>query len=185
MTLTLAEVPPRMGGAAGGALQTGQRIGASIGAAVLVTVYQLAGDDSAGAGLRAALLTGAALVSLALVMAIAAALSGSRALRPTTALAAGSRMRRSEPACSRALATSDLPRDLVGELPEHLGVVAAGVHLVQDRPVVRGREHVGAPAARGASVAGLLRVGELVEPGAGDAHRRPRRRTGSGRSGRR
>ena len=32
-----------MGGAAGGALQTGQRIGASIGAAVLVTVYQLAG----------------------------------------------------------------------------------------------------------------------------------------------
>ncbi|HYF73426.1 MAG TPA: MFS transporter, partial [Nocardioides sp.] len=31
ITLTLAEVPPRMGGAAGGALQTGQRIGASIG----------------------------------------------------------------------------------------------------------------------------------------------------------
>jgi EmrB/QacA subfamily drug resistance transporter len=70
MTLTLAEVPPRMGGAAGGALQTGQRIGASIGAAVLVTVYQLAGDGSAGTGLRAALLTGAALVSLALLMAI-------------------------------------------------------------------------------------------------------------------
>src|SRR5690606_19571922 len=31
-TLTLAEVPPRMGGAAGGALQTGQRVGAAIGA---------------------------------------------------------------------------------------------------------------------------------------------------------
>ena len=71
MTLTLSEVPPRMGGAAGGALQTGQRIGASIGAAVLVTVYQVAvGACSAGAGLRAALLTGAALVSLALAMAI-------------------------------------------------------------------------------------------------------------------
>ena len=73
MTLTLAEVPPRMGGAAGGAVQTGQRIGASIGAAVLVTVYQMvlgrAGDDDA---LRAALLTGAALVGLALVMAVRA-----------------------------------------------------------------------------------------------------------------
>ena len=78
MTLTLAEVPPRMGGAAGGALQTGQRIGASIGAAVLVTVYQLAGDASADTGLRAALLTGAALVSLALAMAV-------RSLRQQTA----------------------------------------------------------------------------------------------------
>ena len=63
-------MPVRIAGSAGGALQTGQRIGASIGAAVLVTVYQLAADDSAGAGLRAALLTGAALVSLALLMAI-------------------------------------------------------------------------------------------------------------------
>jgi EmrB/QacA subfamily drug resistance transporter len=73
MTLTLAEVPPRMGGAAGGALQTGQRIGASIGAAVLVTVYQVVVEDvSPGAGLRAALLTGAALVSLALLMAVRA-----------------------------------------------------------------------------------------------------------------
>jgi EmrB/QacA subfamily drug resistance transporter len=71
MTLTLSQVPPRMGGAAGGALQTGQRIGASIGAAVLVTVYQVVVEDfSAGAGLRAALLTGAALVSLALAMAV-------------------------------------------------------------------------------------------------------------------
>ena len=40
-TLSLAEVPPYMGGAAGGALQTGQRIGASIGAALLMTVYQV------------------------------------------------------------------------------------------------------------------------------------------------
>ena len=39
-TLSLAEVPPSMGGAAGGALQTGQRIGSAIGAALLMTVYQ-------------------------------------------------------------------------------------------------------------------------------------------------
>jgi len=78
ITLTLAEVPPRMGGAAGGALQTGQRIGASIGAALLVTVYQLAAGSSAEAGFRAALLTGAVFILAALVMAV-------RALRQSTA----------------------------------------------------------------------------------------------------
>lgn len=73
MTLTLAQVPPAMGGAAGGALQTGQRIGAAIGTAVLVTVYQAAvSAGSPDAGLRAALLTGAGLVGLALVMAVRA-----------------------------------------------------------------------------------------------------------------
>lgn len=72
ITLTLAEVPPAMGGAAGGALQTGQRIGASIGAALLVTVYQLAADSSPEAGFRAALLTGAVFLVAALVMAIRA-----------------------------------------------------------------------------------------------------------------
>ena len=65
MTLTLNEVPPRMGGAAGGALQTGQRIGASIGAAVLMTAYQLT-------SLGPALLTGLALLGLALAMAVKA-----------------------------------------------------------------------------------------------------------------
>jgi EmrB/QacA subfamily drug resistance transporter len=73
MTLTLAEVPPRMGGAAGGALQTGQRIGASIGAALLVTAYSL--GSSPDAGLRLALGTGLLLLALALGMAI-------RSLRP-------------------------------------------------------------------------------------------------------
>jgi EmrB/QacA subfamily drug resistance transporter len=73
ITLTLAEVPPRMGGAAGGALQTGQRIGASIGAAVLVTVFQLTmGSTSADTALRAALLTGAGIAVLALLMAVRA-----------------------------------------------------------------------------------------------------------------
>ena len=70
ITLTLSEVPPRMGGAAGGALQTGQRIGASIGAALLVTAYGLgASPDN---GLRLALGTGLMLLALALGMAIRA-----------------------------------------------------------------------------------------------------------------
>jgi EmrB/QacA subfamily drug resistance transporter len=38
-TLTLESVPPGTSGAAGGALQTGQRIGAAIGTALLATVY--------------------------------------------------------------------------------------------------------------------------------------------------
>jgi len=72
ITLTLAEVPPRMGGAAGGALQTGQRIGASIGAAVLMTVYQVAAPSGTDTALRLALATGVVLLSLALVMAVRA-----------------------------------------------------------------------------------------------------------------
>jgi EmrB/QacA subfamily drug resistance transporter len=72
-TLSLAEVPPHMGGAAGGALQTGQRIGSSIGAALLMTTYQLAaGTDSAGRGLQAALLAALVVLALALVMAVRA-----------------------------------------------------------------------------------------------------------------
>ncbi len=39
VTLTLEAVPPRMGGAAAGALQTGQRIGAAIGTAALGAVF--------------------------------------------------------------------------------------------------------------------------------------------------
>lgn len=70
-TLTLAEVPTRMGGAAGGALQTGQRIGSSLGAALLMTVYQgtlaLAAADTA---IRAALGTALVVLSLALVAAL-------------------------------------------------------------------------------------------------------------------
>lgn len=77
ITLTLADVPPRMGGAAGAALQTGQRIGASIGAAVLVTVYQLSADTSPDAGFRAAVLTGALFLLAALVVA-ARSLRGSQ-----------------------------------------------------------------------------------------------------------
>ncbi|MGG5259404.1 MFS transporter [Phycicoccus avicenniae] len=71
ITLSLADVPPSMGGAAGGALQTGQRIGAAIGAAVLMTTYQVAVSrtDDPGTSLRWAL--GASLVLLAAAWAAA------------------------------------------------------------------------------------------------------------------
>jgi EmrB/QacA subfamily drug resistance transporter len=64
-TLALADVQTRMGGAAGAALQTGQRLGASIGAAVLITVYQVALTGAGpGRAVQAALLV--ALVVLGL-----------------------------------------------------------------------------------------------------------------------
>ena len=57
ITMTLSAVPPRMGGAAGAALQTGQRIGSAIGAAVLTAAFRLSLSSGAGArhrGLRRA-----------------------------------------------------------------------------------------------------------------------------------
>jgi EmrB/QacA subfamily drug resistance transporter len=78
LTLSLDEVPPRMGGAAGAALQTGQRIGSAIGAAVLMTVYQhgVSFTDSPGRALQVALATALLLLSLALVMAVRSLRSG-------------------------------------------------------------------------------------------------------------
>ncbi|MDO9457244.1 MFS transporter [Nocardioides sp.] len=78
LTLTLADVPPRMGGAAGGAVQTGQRLGSALGAAMLVTVFQLA-------GLRASLLTAIAVLSLALVAALVTRATAAAAPAATTA----------------------------------------------------------------------------------------------------
>ena len=76
-TLTLAEVPPRMGGAAGGALQTGQRIGSALGAALLMTVYQsVAAVASAPVAARAALLAALAVLSVALAAAVRSWRSG-------------------------------------------------------------------------------------------------------------
>ncbi len=73
ITLTLNDVPPRMGGAAGGALQTGQRIGSAIGAALLMTVYQVVTADHGGdAGFRTALGTALAVLALALAAAVVA-----------------------------------------------------------------------------------------------------------------
>ncbi len=71
-TLTLQDVPPRMGGAAGGALQTGQRIGSALGAALLMSVYRvgLGRGWPAQQALRVTLVTAAALVLAALVLAV-------------------------------------------------------------------------------------------------------------------
>ncbi|WP_406004986.1 MFS transporter [Streptomyces sp. NBC_00637] len=52
ITMTLRDVPVRMAGAAGGALQTGQRLGAAVGTAALPGLYYLTlgeGDDYRGA----------------------------------------------------------------------------------------------------------------------------------------
>ena len=74
ITLTLQHVPVSMAGAAGGALQTAQRIGAAIGTAVLATVFYhvlaSTGHDYPAA-VSDALLCATALMALALLMAIA------------------------------------------------------------------------------------------------------------------
>lgn len=72
-TLTLQDVPPSVGGAAGGALQTGQRIGSALGTAALMTVYGLTASATDGdAALRVALLTSVAVLSLALAVVVRA-----------------------------------------------------------------------------------------------------------------
>jgi len=72
ISITLADVPPRMGGAAGGALQTGQRIGSAIGAAVLMTVYGTTQQTGAGTALRITLSTALVVLAVALLMAVRA-----------------------------------------------------------------------------------------------------------------
>lgn len=71
-TITLSDVPPAMGGAAGAALQTGQRIGAAVGSALLMGVYGAAlqaGADT-GQALRASLLTALAVLLVAWLVTI-------------------------------------------------------------------------------------------------------------------
>jgi hypothetical protein len=46
----LATVPPEDAGAAGGVLQTMQQVGATLGLAILVTVFGTASHNAAGAG---------------------------------------------------------------------------------------------------------------------------------------
>jgi EmrB/QacA subfamily drug resistance transporter len=73
-TLTLESVPPQMAGAAGGALQTAQRIGSAIGTALLATVYYHALTGSSGnfpTAVSDALLCAAGLMLVALVIAVA------------------------------------------------------------------------------------------------------------------
>ncbi len=73
ITLTLDEVPPRMGGAAGGALQTGQRIGSAMGTALGITAYTVGSAAyDASTGLRAALLVAALMIAASLAVAVTA-----------------------------------------------------------------------------------------------------------------
>jgi uncharacterized membrane protein (UPF0136 family) len=66
-----------MGGAAGGALQTGQRIGSALGSALGITAYTLVSSTyDAAAGLRAALVVSALLLATSLVIAVRAARRG-------------------------------------------------------------------------------------------------------------
>ncbi len=72
-TLTLADVPSDMGGAASGALLTGNRIGGAIGAAGLLTTYETVLDaSSATTALRVALGLGVLVLGLALAVAVRA-----------------------------------------------------------------------------------------------------------------
>jgi len=88
LTLTLQYVPVRMAGAAGGALQTAQRIGAAIGTAVLATIFyqELAhtGRDYPIA-VSDTLLCASGLMVLALLMTLAEVTRG-RSHRPNDAV---------------------------------------------------------------------------------------------------
>jgi EmrB/QacA subfamily drug resistance transporter len=73
ITLTLGEVPVRMAGAAGGALQTGQRVGSAVGTALLPGVYYTAlgvTGHRPGSAVFAALLCAVGFVLAALVIAV-------------------------------------------------------------------------------------------------------------------
>jgi MFS family permease len=72
ITMTLASVPPRMGGAAGGALQTGQRIGSAIGAAVLAAAFRLplSSGTALGTSVSIAVLCALAFTLVAFAMAV-------------------------------------------------------------------------------------------------------------------
>ena len=74
ITLTLESVPVRMAGAAGGALQTGQRIGSAIGTAALAGVFYMvlaATGHDYSAAVSAALLCACGVMLLALLLAVA------------------------------------------------------------------------------------------------------------------
>ncbi|WP_030816376.1 MFS transporter [Streptomyces sp. NRRL F-2799] len=73
ITMTLRDVPVRMAGAAGGALQTGQRLGAAVGTAALPGLFYVV-LGSTGGDYRTALVTAlvAALIGMAASLALAA-----------------------------------------------------------------------------------------------------------------
>ncbi len=71
VTLSLADVPREMGGAAGAALQTGQRIGSALGAAVLVTAYRVPETMGLPAGASVRIALGCSLMILTVALAVA------------------------------------------------------------------------------------------------------------------
>ena len=71
ITMTLASVPPQMGGAAGGALQTGQRIGSAVGAAVLAAAYRIGVSGGHGPDVSLAVAFGCALAFSLVALALA------------------------------------------------------------------------------------------------------------------
>jgi EmrB/QacA subfamily drug resistance transporter len=71
MTLTLSSVPVGMAGVASGVIQTGQRMGAAVGTAVLAAVFHAAAAGSRwAAGLSLAMVCAVAMIVLALGLAI-------------------------------------------------------------------------------------------------------------------
>ncbi|MEV5147103.1 MFS transporter [Streptomyces sp. NPDC052727] len=64
VTMTLREVPVRMAGVAGGALQTGQRLGGAVGTAVLPGLYYLLRGAHDGASTAVALSVGAGILAI-------------------------------------------------------------------------------------------------------------------------
>ena len=81
ITLTLSQVPVERAGSAGGVLQTGQRIGAAVGIAVVGAVLFSTLAGSRGdwdAAVRDALWVSVAVVAVALVLALADLRTGSR-----------------------------------------------------------------------------------------------------------
>jgi EmrB/QacA subfamily drug resistance transporter len=73
ITMTLRNVPVRMAGSAGGALQTGQRVGAAIGTALVASVFYAvlgAAGDSYPAAIAGALAVAVLTTAVALVVAV-------------------------------------------------------------------------------------------------------------------
>jgi EmrB/QacA subfamily drug resistance transporter len=84
-SLTLESVPTRMAGAAGGALQTAQRIGSAIGTALLATVYYhvlTGGGEDFAAAVSTALLCAAGLMLVALLITLGELAAERRRGRP-------------------------------------------------------------------------------------------------------
>jgi MFS family permease len=71
VTMTLREVPVRMAGVAGGALQTGQRLGAAVGTAVLPGLYYVAKGDDDRPSAAVALSVGAGILTVLVALVLA------------------------------------------------------------------------------------------------------------------